>query len=40
MTNKVRNKIFLSFFSTRPAGQRAELSLSLAYDIVKDMVEN
>ena len=32
---KIKNKIFQPFFTTRPAGQGTGLGLSLSYDIVK-----
>lgn len=31
----IKEKIFKSFFSTKPIGQRTGLDLSLSYDIIK-----
>ena len=35
MGNKVLDKIFQPFFTTRPTGQGTDLGLSLSYDIIK-----
>ena len=32
---KLRNKIFQPFFTTKPTGQGTGLGLSLSYDIIK-----
>ena len=35
ITEKIKNKIFQPFFTTKPTGQGTGLGLSLSYDIVK-----
>ena len=35
MSQKVKDKIFQPFFTTKPTGQGTGLGLSLSYDIIK-----